>query len=239
MSEPLIELSDVRFRWPAAAPTLDIPSLAVAAGERLFIRGPSGGGKTTLLHLLGGFTRPDHGQARVLGTDFASLGGAARDAFRADNIGVIFQMFNLVPYLSLVENVALPCLFSAARRARAIERGGDVASEARRLLAAMHLDPAALEGRSVVELSTGQQQRVAVARALIGAPPLVLADEPTSALDPVARDAFLDLLIGEVRASGATLVLVSHDSALEAGFDRVLALDDINRAATAAPADAA
>ncbi|MDP2621059.1 MAG: ABC transporter ATP-binding protein [Hyphomicrobiales bacterium] len=224
-------MSEVRFRWRRQDPLiLDIPSLSVAKGEKLFIKGPSGSGKTTLLNLLGGVAVPEQGGVKIKDTDMAALDGARRDAFRADHIGIIFQMFNLVPYLSLIDNVVLPCRFSSSRRKRALERAASLEEEARRLLAAMALDADANASRQVAELSTGQQQRVAAARCLIGAPELVIADEPTSSLDADVRGSFLDLLFGEIGAAGSTLVFVSHDSSLAGAFDRTLALADINRA---------
>ena len=227
----MIRLTDVRFRWRRQDPlVLDIPVLDVARGERVFIKGPSGSGKTTLLNLLGGVARPEHGGVAVMDTDIARLGGARRDAFRADHVGFIFQMFNLVPYLSMVENVLLPCRFSAARRTRALAKSASPAAEARRLLAHMDLDVDALAARPVTRLSMGQQQRVAAARSLIGGPEIVIADEPTSSLDADVRRAFLDLLFGEVADTGATLLFVSHDAALADAFDRVIALADVNRA---------
>ena len=227
----MIRLSDVVFRWrPTDPPTLDIPSFDVADGEKVFLEGPSGFGKTTLLNLLGGVAVPEAGQVLVAGQDLAQLPGAARDRFRADHIGFIFQMFNLVPYLSVADNVALPCRFSAERLRRASARDGGLAGEGKRLLSAMGLDPDALGDRPVSALSVGQQQRVAAARALIGAPGLVIADEPTSALDTDSRAAFLDLLFREIAAIGATLVFVSHDRALAGAFDRAISLTDINRA---------
>ena len=231
MGEPMIRMSDVRFRWRRADPlVLDIARLEVAAGEKVFIKGPSGSGKTTLLNLLGGVAVPEAGGISIMQTDIAALGGARRDAFRADHIGFIFQMFNLVPYLSLIDNVTLPCRFSAARRRRALERGGSPNAEARRLLGHMELDVDALAARPVARLSMGQQQRVAAARSLIGTPELIIADEPTSSIDTEVRRAFLDLLFREVTEAGATLLFVSHDPGLEAAFDRTLALADINRA---------
>jgi putative ABC transport system ATP-binding protein len=231
MGDAMVRITDVRFRWRRQGPlVLDIPSLGVDKGERVFIKGPSGGGKTTLLNLLGGVTVPESGSVAIMGTDLAVLGGARRDAFRADHIGFVFQMFNLVPYLTLIDNVILPCRFSAARRQRALARGGNLAGEARRMLEHMDLDLDALMSRPVTELSVGQQQRVAVARALIGAPELVIADEPTSSLDADARRSFLDLLFREVREAKSTLLFVSHDASLEAAFDRSLALAEVNRA---------
>lgn len=227
----MIELSDVRFRWRKDGPLiLDIAHLAIGRGERVFLGGPSGSGKTTLLNLIGGVARPDSGQIRIGDVETGALSGARRDALRADSIGFVFQMFNLVPYLPLIANVTLPCRFSARRRARA-EAGGSLEQEARRLLTHMHLDVDALSGRPVAELSVGQQQRVAAARALIGAPEVIIADEPTSSIDADAREAFVDLLFAEVAATGATLLFVSHDRSLASAFDRALGLGSINRAA--------
>jgi len=233
MSSPVVHLTDVTFRWPRAPrPVLDIPALDVAPGERLFIHGPSGSGKSTLLNLLAGVSVPEGGAVEILGTDLAALSNAGRDAFRADHVGLIFQMFNLVPYLSLTANVLLPCRFSVRRRQRA-EAGGSMAAQAARLMAEMGLDTAELENRPVAELSVGQQQRVAAARALIGQPELVIADEPTSALDADTQDSFLELLLAETHGLGAALVFVSHDRRLAARFERVIAIDEINRAGEA------
>ena len=209
---------------------LDIPELVIERGSRVFVRGASGSGKTTLLSLIGAVVRPDAGSVRVDGVSLDALRGGARDTFRADRIGFVFQMFNLLPFLGLVDNVLLPCRFSAARRDRASADGGSPETEARRLLAALGLDVDALATRSVARLSVGQQQRVAAARALIGRPSIVVADEPTSALDADARHDFLALLFDEVAAAGATLVFVSHDRALESGFDRVVDLASVNAA---------
>jgi len=228
---PVIDLSNVLFGWGSAKPVLDIPELVVHRGETVFIRGPSGSGKTTLLGLLGAVLTPSAGQVRVLGTDLASLTPVQRDHFRARHLGFIFQMFNLIPYLSVVDNVTLPLSF-ARDRLEAVQRAGrSPQQEAERLLGHLGLkDPALLE-RPVTGLSIGQQQRVASARALIGSPELVIADEPTSALDADTRSAFIRLLFNECEAAGSTLVFVSHDRSLESLFDRCLSLNDINRAA--------
>ena len=232
MESPLVEIADLVFRWRPSEPViLDIGAFSVGRGERVFLRGPSGSGKTTLLNLLGGVAVPQSGTVRILGTDIPRLSGPQRDRFRADHVGFIFQQFNLVPYLGLIENVVLPCRFSAVRRRRAAERGGTPEAEARRLLAGMKLDVDDLSGRSVSRLSVGQQQRVAAARSLIGAPELVIADEPTSSIDEEARRAFLSLLFDEIGRAGATLLFVSHERSLEAQFGRIVALADINRAA--------
>ena len=233
MHAPAIALSDLKFRWtPNGPPVLDIPSLTIAPGQRVFLRGPSGSGKTTLLNLIGGVMRPQHGTISLGGTDITALSGPQRDRYRANHIGFIFQQFNLVPYLGLIENVTLPCRFSKQRHARATQNGA-LNAEARRLLTHMQLDVDMLADRPVSTLSVGQQQRVAAARALIGAPELIIADEPTSSLDTDARSAFLGLLGEEIARSNATLVFVSHDAGLADGFDQILELSDLNHAAPA------
>jgi putative ABC transport system ATP-binding protein len=222
----VIDVRDLEFGWAPDRPLLRIERLAIPAAERVFVHGPSGSGKSSLLSLLAGVVVPQRGSLRVLGTEVPRLAGAARDAFRADHFGVIFQMFNLVPYLSVLDNVTLPCRFSSRRRRQVDARGG-ADREAQRLLEHLDLAPEAHSPRAVTRLSVGQQQRVAAARALIGRPEIVLADEPTSALDADRREAFLRLLFRECEAEGATLLFVSHDRSLEGLFDRTLALDDI------------
>jgi len=219
-------LADLVFRWPGQpAPCIEIPQFLLAAGERVFLHGPSGSGKSTLLNLIGGVAVPQQGRIELLGRDIAPLSGRARDAFRADHIGFIFQQFNLLPWLSALDNVLLPCTFSARRQSRA----GHPPTEAERLLA--HLDLAPAQWRKpAAELSVGQQQRVAAARALIGRPEIIIADEPTSALDAPRQQAFIDLLLAECRAVGATLLFVSHDLRLAEHFDRIVAMAEINRA---------
>lgn len=229
MSAPAIQLTDVQFRWRPQGPlVLDMAQFTVARGERLFLRGPSGAGKSTLLALLSGVSVPQRGTVEVLGHALHTLRGVQRDAFRADHIGYIFQMFNLIPYLSVLDNVLLPCRFSSARAQRVAARGAP-RTEALRLLAHLGLG-GDLPQRTVTELSVGQQQRVAAARALLGAPELIIADEPTSALDADHRAAFVELLLGECAAQDSTLVFVSHDRALEPLFHRALCLLEINRA---------
>ncbi|MFO1321494.1 MAG: ABC transporter ATP-binding protein [Burkholderiales bacterium] len=225
---PVVALSGVRFSWSGDRPAaLSLDALHLRRGEHVFVQGPSGSGKSTLLSLLAGIATPQAGTVSVLGQDLSRLSAAARDRFRVDHLGVIFQMFNLIPYLPVLENVALPCRFSPARRARAEAQAGSVEAAARRLLSALDLGDDVL-GRPVTTLSVGQQQRVAAARSLIGNPALILADEPTSALDADRRDAFIDLLFRECAAAGATLIFVSHDRALSERFARVLSLDGAN-----------
>lgn len=225
MTLPAIEIAELRFRWRANPPwTLALPAFSLASGERLLLTGPSGSGKSTLLALIAGISTATEGQITVLGHTLAALPRSARDRFRADYLGVIFQMFNLLPYLSVLDNVILPCQFSARRRSLAIASAGSVATEARRLLARLGMDQPGLIQRPTAELSVGQQQRVAAARALIGRPLLILADEPTSALDADLRLAFIELLHQECTSTGAALLFVSHDRTLTASFDRVAGL---------------
>ncbi|MGB5832892.1 MAG: ATP-binding cassette domain-containing protein, partial [Thiohalocapsa sp.] len=175
---PVVALRDLRFCWRRGGPdVLVLDRLDVQPGERLFIEGPSGSGKSTLLGLLAGVTQPRQGRVDVLGTRLDQLDGAARDRFRADHIGVIFQLFNLISYLSIIDNVTLPCHFSKRRKAQALARSLSLPAEARRLLAHLDLTEPELLARPVTELSVGQQQRVAAARALIGSPELLIADE--------------------------------------------------------------
>jgi putative ABC transport system ATP-binding protein len=221
----VIGLQELHYRWPGQAhDTLAITELHVRQGEHLFIRGASGSGKTTLLNLLAGILLPASGTLNILGQPVHTLGSSARDRFRADHMGVIFQQFNLLPYLSVLENVQLPCHFSARRK----QRAGDMQATARRLLDHLGLD-AGLCSRPVTELSVGQQQRVAVARALIGNPEIMIADEPTSALDMDTRDGFLDLLFQEAEAQGSTIVFVSHDPHIASHFPRVVDLREVNQ----------
>ena len=228
-----LKINDLVYRWPRQTMTcLDIPRLEVARGERVFLHGPSGSGKSTLLGLLGGVALPQAGRIELLGQDLGQLDSHARDRFRADHIGFLFQQFNLLPWLSALDNVLLPCTFSARRKLRT---GADPRVSAANLLTQLDLTPE-LWRKPAGELSVGQQQRVAAARALIGRPEILIADEPTSALDAERQQTFIDLLLREAATGGATLIFVSHDRRLAAHFDRTLALDEINRVATGADA---
>jgi putative ABC transport system ATP-binding protein len=227
LDAPAIRLRDVRFGYRPQQQVLDIPTLDVARGERVFLYGPSGSGKTTLLGLLAGVLSGASGTIEVLGTDLGRATGAQRDAFRAQHLGYVFQMFNLIPYLSVRDNILLPTRLD---RARAAGLRGESPEAAVRALAD-GLDIVSLLDQPVTELSVGQQQRVAAARALIGHPELVVCDEPTSALDADRRESFLRLLFSSAERAGATLVFVSHDRGLEPLFSRVVSLPEINRAA--------
>lgn len=222
-----VALSKVRFAYKAGRDVIAIDSLNIARGETVFLHGPSGSGKTTLLGLLAGVLQANSGQVKVLGQDFTSMSSGARDAFRARHLGYVFQMFNLIPYLSVRENILLPIRLEAARKARLAPQSVDEALNA----IAGELDIRQFLERPIVELSVGQQQRVAAARALIGHPEVVIADEPTSALDTDRREAFLQLLFASCQKANATLVFVSHDHTLMPMFSRIVELAEINTAA--------
>lgn len=229
MSKPIIDANNLVFAWQENhAPVLSIETFTAGLEERVFIRGPSGSGKSTLLSLIGGVVRPQQGDIAILGQSLNGLTQAERDRFRADHIGFVFQMFNLIPYLSAIENVTLPCRFSQIRRER-VSAGSGLETEAMRLLDHLGIGDKALTGKRATDLSVGQQQRVAVARALLGAPEIIVADEPTSALDADSRDAFIKLLMQECEENKTTLLFVSHDGGLAQHFDRVVDLEKINQ----------
>lgn len=218
-----IVLEQTHYRYAGSAhDSLCIPHLRIAAQERVFVQGKSGSGKTTLLNLIAGVGAATSGRVCVLGQDLHSMSAAKRDRFRADSLGVIFQQFNLIPYLSVLENVRLPELFRTTKPSDVQAR-----ERVQQLLSALEL-PAQLLHTKAAALSVGQQQRVAVVRALAGSPKLVIADEPTSALDADNRDRFMDLLFAEVQRCGATLVFVSHDRQLAHWFTQTVDLAEIN-----------
>ena len=249
---PILDITGLRYRWPGAAhDLLQIESLHIQPGETVFLRGPSGCGKSTLLALAAGVLLPQAGRCALRGQDWQALGAGARDRFRADHLGYIFQQFNLLPYLSALDNVRLPLRFSRQRArlagSTAQPHGAQVADvaatadiadvahagdAAETLLARTGL-PRALWRAPANTLSVGQQQRVAAARALIGAPALVIADEPTSALDEDLREAFMTLLLATCAEAGSALLFVSHDLRLAARFGRLIDLPAVNRAAAA------
>ena len=224
---PAIAIDGLQYSYASGPRVLDIPSLVIERGTRVFLHGPSGCGKTTLLGILAGVLHATTGTVRVLNRDLVAMSGAQRDAFRAEHIGYVFQQFNLIPYLSAYDNIALPCRLDARRRARL----GNTSLDAAIRDVAAQLDIVGLLQQQATDLSVGQQQRVAAARALLAAPELVICDEPTSSLDTDRRDAFLALLAASVAKANATLLFVSHDASLGARFDMQLSLPELNRAA--------
>ena len=219
-----VSLDQLIFRYPgkAHATVLDIPHWQVACGEQVFLKGPSGSGKTTLLNLVAGILCAGSGTVEVMGTNLAQCSGRQRDRFRAAHIGVVFQQFNLIPYLSVRDNLLLAAKLGGTTMATALERSA-------MLFDTLKLDEQLLSAHPL-QLSTGQQQRAAIARALVNAPEIVIADEPTSALDSQLRDSFVRHLLDLTREWQSTLIFVSHDDNLNRHFQRVTALEEINRA---------
>jgi putative ABC transport system ATP-binding protein len=220
----MIRLEELAFRYPGGPFRLDVPELAVEAGERVALVGPSGSGKTTLLRLIAGIETPNAGRASANGVEVGALGDAERRRFRLRGIGLVFQEFELLEYLSVLDNVLLPYRLdgSLPGRVEARERSTELA---RRVGLGDKL------GRRPAHLSQGERQRVAVCRALVTRPSLVLADEPTGNLDPRTGGRVLDELIEFATEDGATLVVVTHDHGLLERFDRVVDVGDFSTAA--------
>ncbi|MEZ5965230.1 MAG: ABC transporter ATP-binding protein [Planctomycetota bacterium] len=222
-----VEIERLRFGYGPGAFVLDLPRLRLDAGEVVACIGPSGSGKTTLVNLLAGIDVPQSGSVRLDGVAMSALPDAARRAFRLARIGLLFQELELLDYLSALDNVLLP-FHLAGRAAVTAARIG----AARALAASMGLTPPLLERRPA-QLSQGERQRVALCRALVTEPSLVLCDEPTGNLDPRTATTVLDLLLDEVRRRGATLLMVTHDHALLPRFDRVIDMSNLCSAAEA------
>jgi putative ABC transport system ATP-binding protein len=217
----LVSVKDLHFRYSTDnSSMLDIPAWSLEPGEQVFLYGPSGTGKSTFLNLLAGILLPNTGEICVLGKRLNTLSGRQRDKWRAQHIGVVFQQFNLIPYLDAVSNIELAAHFAGTKKTkhRALE-----------LLNALGIDQH-LHNQAAGLLSIGQQQRVAIARALVNSPELLIVDEPTSALDQQNRDAFMSLLFDQAKLHQTALVFVSHDLALADAFHRVEALADLNQA---------
>lgn len=221
---PAVQVQNVAFSYRAGKEILRIRDFQVERGERIFLFGPSGSGKTTLLSLVAGVLQASQGELRVLDRNLVKMSNHERDSFRGVHIGYIFQLFNLISYLSVIDNITLPCRLNPARRRSLGDQ--DLKELARE--AASQLGVEDLLDEAVIDLSVGQQQRVAAARALLGSPELVIADEPTSALDFDHRERFLRLLFERCGQSGSTLIFVSHDRSLAPLFDRAVSLPDIN-----------
>lgn len=221
--KPSIELKDVNFSYNDQNKILSNLNLSILKSEKVFIHGASGAGKSTLLNLIGGVLSPIEGSVEILDQDLSKLSVGKKDKFRGDNIGFVFQNFNLIPYLTIHENILLPLKVSKKRSKGIL---GEIDSEIKRI--AKHLKIHEFLDKRVTELSVGQQQRVAVARALVGNPEIIIADEPTSSLDEDVTDSFMQLLIEEQKSKKFTLVFVSHDKRLAKFFDREISLKSIN-----------
>jgi putative ABC transport system ATP-binding protein len=221
--ETILRLEGVRFRWPGRNSfEISVPDFHMRRGETVLLLGASGSGKSTLLSLICGTVLPQEGIVEVAGTNVCKLRGGMRDRFRAEQIGIIFQQFNLLPFGTVEDNIVLPLSFAPERRSKA----GNARETAASLAGNLGLAEQLLSARAST-LSVGQQQRVAVARALIGRPPIIIADEPTSSLDAGSQSRFLDLLFDQVTTNDATLLMVSHDPRLADRFDKTIMMTDI------------
>ncbi len=233
MSDDVVNARGLKFSYaPSRAssfPVLEIPALSLKAGERLFLHGESGSGKSTLLGLIAGVLKAQDGELWVLGQNFVKSSAATRDALRGERMGYIFQLFNLIPYLSVGENISLPCRLHNQRQGRLGRTS--VKAEVKRLAEALGIGE--FLDRGVSELSVGQQQRVAAARALMAKPELIIADEPTSALDHAHRGRFIELLMQECAREKSALLFVSHDPTLAPFFDRKISMDELKAGAGA------
>ena len=211
----MIDLRDVFFRYREGEFELRIPELRIARGEQVAVIGPSGSGKTTLLHLIAGIVLPEGGAVTADGVAMTQIGDAARRNFRIRRMGLVFQEFALLEHLNVLDNVLLPYRITPA-----LHLDVPVRRRARQLIERVGLEDQA--GRLVTRLSQGERQRVAVCRALVTEPILLLADEPTGNLDPANKFRVLDILRAYAEEQGATLVTVTHDHDLLGRFARVI-----------------
>lgn len=223
MNEETIRLDSLRFYWSKVADfKIYIPKLEIGRGEKVLLLGESGSGKTTLLSLICGFLSPISGDIFLNEQKLNDLKANKKDQFRSDNIGIIFQQFNLLPYANVIDNITLPLYFSKNRDSRVTNHR----EAALNLCRSLQLSESTI-AMQANKLSVGQQQRVAVARALIGNPSLIIADEPTSSLDASTQKKFLDLMFRQIEEHKSTLLMVSHDSSISNYFDRTINIKDI------------
>jgi len=211
----LISIAELEFQFPRSDFRLVVPALDVADGERVVIVGPSGSGKTTLLHLLAGILTPTRGTIRVQSQAVSALNDAARRALRVARIGLVFQSFELVSYLDVFENILLPYRLNPA-----LQLTPEISHRVEQL--AVETGIAHRLRYFPDRLSHGEKQRVAICRAMLPEPPLLLADEPTGNLDPSAKQHIVDLLFQQIDRTGATLLMVTHDAEIAARFPRVI-----------------
>ena len=217
---PAIHIKDLTHIWVGQVKLFHIEELTVPQGKHLFIQGPSGCGKSTLLSLLAGVQAVQAGVCQVLGHDMSTLTAVQRDRLRGEQIGVIFQQFNLLSYLDVQANVLMPTRLFPSRAAASSRVWGSPANQAQALAHALGLAEK-MWRQPINQLSVGQQQRVAAVRALMGRPELVIADEPTSALDEARQIEFLDLLLQTAEKQNTSVIMVSHNARLAQRFDRV------------------
>lgn len=212
MTPTVLQCENLVFKYASSGFELRIPGFSIKAGDTVFLEGDSGSGKSTLLNLMAGVLMPQAGRVNLMGKNLSQLSPGQCDALRVDHVGFLFQQFNLLGYLSVLDNVTLPCKFSKRRKHNAVQALGGVEKAAVYLLNNLGMGNC-LE-QSVATLSVGQQQRVAAARALIGKPDLIIADEPTSALDAGHQALFVELLLTQAAQQNTAVLLVSHDPQL-------------------------
>lgn len=212
---PAVQFDGVRFDYPSGTFHLLVPSLTIDAGSATAVIGPSGSGKTTFLHIIAGILTPAQGTVRIGDTAISSLSDAARRRYRIDHIGMVFQDFGLVDYLSVRENVLLPYFIHRAMKL-------DASVRARLEHLAQSLGIEALLDRRITRLSQGERQRVALCRALLPRPHVLLADEPTGNVEPALKARLVDLLIEHAKQHDSTLIMVTHDHSVLDRFDRVI-----------------
>ena len=223
MDDSIVKIESLRFQWSKNNNfKIFVPKLEVGRGKKVLFLGESGSGKTTLLSLICGFLEPLSGSISINDKIISDLTSTNKDAYRSDNIGIIFQQFNLLPYANVIDNIILPLYFSK-QRSKKVEN---------KINAAMNLCdqlrlPESILNQKASNLSVGQQQRVAVARALIGSPSIIVADEPTSSLDTEAQELFLDLMFDQISKNSSTLLMVSHDKSLKNYFDQVIDINEV------------
>ena len=223
MDDSIVKIESLRFQWSKNNNfKIFVPKLEVGRGKKVLFLGESGSGKTTLLSLICGFLEPFSGSISINDKIISNLTSINKDTYRSDNIGIIFQQFNLLPYANVVDNIILPLYFSK-QRSKKVEN---------KINAAMNLCdqlrlPESILNQKASNLSVGQQQRVAVARALIGSPSIIVADEPTSSLDTESQELFLDLMFDQISKNSSTLLMVSHDKSLTNYFDQVIDINEI------------
>ena len=223
MDDSIVKIESLRFQWSKNNNfKIFVPKLEVGRGKKVLFLGESGSGKTTLLSLICGFLEPLSGSISINDKIISNLTSTNKDAYRSDNIGIIFQQFNLLPYANVIDNIILPLYFSK-QRSKKVENKINAAMD---LCDQLRL-PESILNQKASNLSVGQQQRVAVARALIGSPSIIVADEPTSSLDTEAQELFLDLMFDQISKNSSTLLMVSHDKSLTNYFDQVIDINEI------------
>ncbi|MBM82909.1 MAG: ABC transporter ATP-binding protein [Planctomycetaceae bacterium] len=215
----MVEIEELEFQYTGAAFHLSVPGLKIDAGEKVALIGPSGCGKTTLLHLIAGVLLPNNGSVTVAGNSISASNDANRRRFRINNVGFVFQDFRLLEYLSAGDNVLLPFRLHPSMKLTAEHDGW-----AHQLATDIGVDH--IWHQRIDQLSQGERQRVAICRALVTRPKLLLADEPTGNLDPSNKRGVLDMLLSQAEANEAALIMVTHDTALLDSFDRVIDVGD-------------